>query len=192
MAGKNLRLFVAIYPPQGGREGDPVRGSRDWLRAIRKLDPPLANHRPTPPEQVHLTLQFIGDTPQGDLDRVIESIERSASGIAPFGLTPLRLMTLPPRGRPRLVALETDAPPPLLELQRRLAHRLARNPRQKAGDRFLPHLTLARFTHDARPRDLDVPARDPMFHVEHLALVRSVLLPTGAQHRVLREFPLKG
>src|SRR5690606_37699260 len=122
MAGKDLRLFVAIYPPEGGKAGQV--GARDWLRALRKMDPPLANHRQTPPEQVHLTLQFIGDTPEGELDRVIESVERSASGIGPFELKPVRFMTLPPRGRPRLVALETDAPAGLLELQRRLAQRL--------------------------------------------------------------------
>lgn len=191
-AGKDLRLFVAIYPPQGGRESDPVRGARDWLRALRKLDPPLANHRPTPPEQVHMTLQFIGDTPEAELDRTVESIERSASGIGRFDLKPLRFMTLPPRGRPRLVALETDAPAPLLELHRRLVHRFARSPRARPADRFVPHLTLCRFTHDARPRDVDVAVDDPLFRVDRILLVRSVLRPQGAEHRALREFQLAG
>lgn len=186
--GKDLRLFVAIYPPEGGKPGHV--GARDWLRAVRTLDPPLAAHRPTPPEQVHLTLQFIGDTSAADLVRAVESVERAASGIQAFQLKPVRFMTLPPRGRPRLVALETDAPAPLLELQRRLAHRFARNPRQKPGDRFTPHLTLCRFTHDARPKDVDIPVDDPPFAVDRIVLVRSVLRSQGAEHRPVQEFPL--
>jgi 2'-5' RNA ligase len=188
--GKDLRLFVAIYPPEGGKEGQV--GARDWLRTLRKLDPPLANHRPTPPEQVHLTLQFIGDTPAADLNSVIESVERSASGIGPFSLTPVRFMSLPKRGRPRLVALETDAPPGLLELQRRLAQRLARNARPHPGDKYLPHFTLCRFTHGAKPSDVDLPVNQPPFSVDKIILVRSVLRPEGAEHRPLREFPLSG
>lgn len=153
------------------------------LRALARLEPsPDARHRVVPLEQVHLTLQFIGAAQPRELPEVMESIERSASGIGRFELMPRRLITLPERPPPRLIALETDAPPALLELQRRLARRLARNVRPKAGDRFRPHLTLARFTGSARPVPVDSPVLIEAFAVREVLLMRSLLLPTGAKH----------
>lgn len=175
----NLRLFVAAYPPP--------EVAAAALEAIATLDLPA--HRATPAEQVHLTLQFIGDTPAKQLDETLESVRRAASGIGAFSLSPQRYITLPPasqRGRPRLVALETDAPGQLLELHRRLAHRLARALRRDPVDRFLPHLTLARFgpgPGEGPARRIEAPAELPAFSVERVVVMRSVLRPEGAEHR---------
>jgi RNA 2',3'-cyclic 3'-phosphodiesterase len=167
-----LRLFVAIYPPEPA--------ARALLRALRELNAP--SHRETPLDQVHMTLQFIGNRTPNELDEVRRSVQRSAAGLGPFELTPTRLFTLPQRGRPRLIAAETDAHPTLLEIQRRLAHRLARTPREKPGDRFRPHLTLCRFTASARPRDVDEPIKAEPFPVEAIHLMKSTLRPEGAVH----------
>ena len=170
-----LRLFVALYPPEEAR--------RQMLRALDKLDPPPdARHRTVPLEQVHMTLQFIGETPERDLPEVIESVRRSVAGLEPFTLVPMRLVTFPDRRPPRLIAVETDAPAGLLEAQRRLAQRLARSPRSRAGDRFRPHLTVCRFTGSAKPKPVDAPVRLSPFPVDRIVLMRSVLKPTGAEH----------
>jgi len=176
----NLRLFVAAYPPEGT--------VRSMLRLLRKLE--LPDHRPTPLEQVHLTIQFIGDTPANDLDHVVESVERSASGLRSFALQPQRLVSLPLRGPARLVAMETDAPPPLPELHRRLVTRLAHAVRSKLDDRFLPHFTLCRFR---RPTPIEpieqLVTLDP-FPVARIVLMRSVLGPQGAAHHEVAGFEL--
>lgn len=178
-----MRLFVALYPPEESR--------REMLRALRKLDPPAdARHRVSPLEQVHMTVHFIGDTAARELPGVSESVERSVAGVRVFELRPLRLVTFPERGRPRLIALETDAPPALLEVQRRLVHRLARSSRTKTGDRFRPHLTLLRFTGAAQPRDVDAAVDLPAFRVEGLSLMRSILRPAGAEHAEVARFAL--
>lgn len=179
----NLRLFVAAYPP--------VEISRAMLRTLEALT--LPKHRAAPPAHVHLTLQFVGDVPSRILDDVIESVDRSAGGIEPFTLTPKRVVSLPFGGRPRLIAAETDAPASLMELQRRLAHRLARHARPRPGDRFLPHITLCRFAHDAdRPARVDHPIAVPPFAVNEIRLMRSVLRPDGAEHFEVRGVSLSG
>jgi 2'-5' RNA ligase len=168
----NLRLFVAIYPPP-----EIAAAALDAIAAME-----LPPHRLTPAEQAHVTLQFIGDTPAKELDATLESVRRAASGIGAFALAPQRYITLPDRGRPRLIALETDAPARVVELHRRLAHRLAQSPRRDPADRFLPHLTLARF----RPgpaRRIEAPAELPGFSVERVRVMRSVLRSEGAEHR---------
>ncbi len=176
-----LRLFVAVYPPEDA--------ARRMLRLLRKLD--LPRHREVPLEQVHMTVQFVGPTPVGDLEAVQESIARSVSGIGPFELRAERLMSLPRRGRVRLVAAELDRPAGLMEIQRRLAQRLARSPRERPGDRFIPHMTLCRFERGARSQDVDVAAGDEIaFAVSEIRLMKSVLRPQGAEHGVVRGFAL--
>ena len=39
----------------------------------------MGDGEPTPPEQVHLTLQFIGNVPPRDLDGVTESVRRATA-----------------------------------------------------------------------------------------------------------------
>jgi RNA 2',3'-cyclic 3'-phosphodiesterase len=171
----NIRLFVAIHPPLEARES--------YLALLKSLGPQVdPRRRETPLEQVHLTLQFIGQVPGRDLPRITESVKRSASGIAPFWLTPLRLITLPERGTPRLIALELDAPAPLLEIRTRLVKRLARSVREHGAERFRPHMTLCRFAPDASPKRLGQAVSLPRFNVDAVVLFRSVLKPGGAEH----------
>lgn len=176
----NLRLFVAAYPP--------VEVARAMLRTLERLS--LPRHRVVPADHVHLTLQFVGDVPARDLESVQESVERSASGLGSFLLTPRRLVSLPLRGRARLIAAETDSPATLLELQRRLAHRLARKSRADPGDRFLPHITLCRFSNDAAGESVDQVIDAPSFRVDSIRLMRSVLRPDGAEHHMVSAAPL--
>ena len=179
-AAADFRLFVAAYPPR------QTAGAA--LASLGTLG--LAEHRPTPEDQVHLTLCFIGDTPARDLDDVRESVERSASGLPAFTLAPGRLITLPERGRPRLVALELAPDATLLEIVRRLTNRLAKRVRQRPTDRFLPHMTLCRFTHRSDPRRVEAAVDLAPFAIDRIALVRSVLLPAGAEHRPVMTVPL--
>ncbi len=56
----NQRMFAAIYPPQWAVE--------EMFAALDALDLPPAKR--TPAEQVHMTLQFIGDVPTADVRSV--------------------------------------------------------------------------------------------------------------------------
>lgn len=178
-----LRLFVAAYPPLDIAEALLAR-------------PPLAvraDAHAVPAAQVHLTLLFLGDADPRELPELEESVGRSAAGVPAFTLAASRLRTLPERA-PRLIAAETDSPAPLLEIHRRLAHRLARSPRTREETRFLPHLTLARFRHDAaRPAPIDEPIEPAVLApVGAIVLVRSILAPAGARHVPVRTYPLTG
>lgn len=177
----DLRLFVAAYPDRAWSE---------WAsRLLGAFDVPA--YRVTPVEQVHLTLCFLGSVDRTHLESTTESVGRAASGIDAFEVGPVRYITLPGRGPARLVAVECEAPPMLLELVRRLASRLVATPRPDPADRFLPHLTLCRFRTPVRGFALDQPV-DGLgpFRVGEIRLMRSVLLPSGAEHREERRFNL--
>jgi 2'-5' RNA ligase len=168
----NLRLFAAIYPPSAAQT--------QLARSIQTLE--LPPHRAVAPEQIHLTVQFIGDTPSADLDVTSESLQRATAGLASFSLQPMRLISLPERGPSRLVAMECEPHPTLMEIHRRLVVRLARNVRQRDRERFRPHLTLCRFRSPARGLRIDQPVSLEAFPVMRVVLMRSTLSSDGASH----------
>jgi len=177
---KNLRLFVAAYPPP--------ETAVALLASLAQLD--LPPNRLVAPEQVHVTLHFIGETPESKVDAIAETVRHAAGGLDSFVLTPLQLITLPQRPMVRLVAASTDRPAALLELQRRLVTRLARNPRHRAGDRFRPHMTLCRLGSPAKLAAIEVPLAVPPFLVKEIVLVSSTLRPQGAHHETVRVIDL--
>jgi 2'-5' RNA ligase len=176
-----LRLFVGIYPTP-----EFAASALALLDGIGELPP----RRASPAAQIHLTAQFIGETDPRRLEAVRESVARAASGLGSFSITVERLITLPRRGPARLVAVETDAPPPLVELHRRLVSRLARKPRKEASDRFVPHLTLCRFRAPTPGLRFERPAPIGGFEVREVRLMRSLLRPEGAEHIPIDAFSL--
>lgn len=182
MSSATLRLFVAVYPD--------AETAASLLAAAAELD--LPPRRWMPPEQVHVTLQFIGERPVRDLDDTIESVGRSAAGLSRFSLRPLRILSLPRRGPSRLIAAETTTAPALAELKKRLVTRLA-NPPKPAGRPFLPHLTLARFRAPAAGVTVEhvlLEDESLAFDVGEIRLMRSVLRPDGAVHEPVETFTL--
>ncbi len=186
------RLFVAVYPPA------------DLAVLCQAMLEPLIRDtlaRFVPVEQVHLTLQFVAG---GRLDEVTEAVRHAVSGIpAPQTLTALRPILLPQGDSahtpPRLVALEVQVSPGLLEIQRRLARRLAGAGRADPGDRYLPHMTLCRFGPgqiDAATVESIASARLPEealreVSIRTVLIVRSILRPEGAEHRRVGEVQLE-
>jgi 2'-5' RNA ligase len=168
----NLRLFAAIYPPPDLAHA--------MLEALKSLQLPA--HRATPLEQVHMTVQFIGDMPSAAVDATIESVQRAVAGLRLFHLKPTQLIALPERGPARLIALETESHPTLIEIHRRLVTRLARTVRERTAERFCPHLTLCRFRSPARGLNVERELSLPDFAVERVRLMRSTLNSQGATH----------
>ncbi|MBS0189356.1 MAG: RNA 2',3'-cyclic phosphodiesterase [Planctomycetes bacterium] len=174
---RTLRLFVAAYPP--------VEAAQRWLRAAAAILPPSV--RAAPPEQVHVTLVFLGDRDERELPDIRESIARSVTGFSPVACQADRLSMLPERGPPRLLAAMLSVDPGLLEIQRRLAQRLATDRSRK--ERFLPHATLARFAGRQVERT-DQRLVDEPFRIQELRLMRSRLLAGGAEHELDKVFDL--
>lgn len=176
-----LRLFIAAYPPP--------EVAAELVSAACSLA--LPSLKPTPPDQIHITLLFIGDTDERQLGDVTESMNRAASGVRAMQLSIERLIGLPERGDCRLVAAEASAPPLLVELQKRLAQRLVRAKPRRERD-FLPHLTLGRFPGSGTGlRERAWPLRRVEFLVADIRLMASVLKPAGAEHRELARCKLE-
>lgn len=180
------RLFVAVDLPDEARRA--VSGVADRLREqLRAADLERA-FRWVAPENLHITLRFIGAVPSADAERIIASM--SAPIDCDAGLVRLgAVAAFPPGGRPRLLHVSIDDADGLLtRLRARVDERLSPLCRWAPDTRpFTPHVTLAR----ARDRHLSR-LRHPsdLFHLSHHAIPVPVDIATLFQSRTLPTGPV--
>lgn len=187
-----MRLFVAASPPV-----DVVEELDEFL-AVRRDALPQAGLRWTLPEQWHLTLAFAAAAPERAYDGIVERLRLGALTGAPVqgAITGGGAFPHPGQAKVLWAGVEVEDPAGLDRLAAGARTALATAGVQVAGERFRPHLTLARM---ARPieatrwiRVLDA-YRGPRFEVEQISLVASYL-GEGPRRRpryeVLETFPL--
>jgi 2'-5' RNA ligase len=175
------RLFVAVTLP------DSVR------QLLIEQQTELSGMRWASPDNLHLTLRFIGEMPQAKVP-VIKAGLRTVSGNA-FSLQVKGLGYFDKRPQAVLWAgIEESAP--LAALKKQVDYALALHAGLKVPDgRFSPHITLGRAkqadraalkTFTAKYGDVATAA----FRVESFTLFSSVLAPGGAVHTVEELYPL--
>jgi 2'-5' RNA ligase len=178
-----LRLFVAVDLPAELRP------------AVVDLCQGIGGARWTRPEQLHITLRFLGDTPEDQLGQLRARLREVRT--PRFELALQGIGVFPPTGgrKPaRVLWLGLDPPHPLQTLKGAIDGVLGPDP-EAAKRGFSPHLTLARFP--TRPRrDLDLFLTEHAgfdggrFVVKEFHLYRSTLRPQGALHEIVESYPL--
>jgi len=194
-SAKKIRGFVAIHPPQ-----DLLNRLRQLQEQLQSALPPQAL-RWTPPDQMHLTLKFLGNVAVESVGEIQAALARSCERVPPLMLRAAGVGCFPDIGKPRVIWVGLEGDLARLEtLQSELD--LATRPWCEKSDQraFHPHLTLGR-VREASPRVLKQIATalsgtvlDTFgeWRAECLSLMQSILSPNGAEHRVLASFPLIG
>jgi len=96
-------------------------------------------------ENLHITLQFLGDITPSKGQTLIKKIEQSISLEQPLILETKKLILLPSKANPKVLALAIKKIKPLMELTA-LVYRLGAGSNIKLSSRaYLPHLTLGYF-----------------------------------------------
>lgn len=192
------RLFVALDLP------DAVRGDIAAWGAEELADPAL---RPTPPAHLHITLCFLSWQPERRIEEIAEVIEGTEHGAVALRFLP-DPVTRPPRGRPKLFALEARSEAAIAtqaKLSQALELARAYEPEKRP---FWPHVTVARVRSDRRresghggggkgrrrtirraPESLPETLLGP-FGAVRITLYRSNLRPAGAEYVPLASFEL--
>ena len=183
-----MRMFVAVVPPES-----VIEDLEEFVGPRRGATP----FRWTQPEQWHLTLAFSGDVPDRSLDDLVDRLGRAARKRHPIEARIAGGGAFPHVARARIVyaGVETEA-----EELRRMATgaraAVAKSGAAVDGQRFNPHLTLARLSRplEATPfvRLLDAYA-GPRWTVEEIVLVASYLGQgprNRARHEVVETFSL--
>jgi 2'-5' RNA ligase len=161
-----VRIFVAVFPPPeirsvlvGAAREFPVVGEVRWAR----------------PENVHLTLKFLGEVPEDDLDRVAQALEPVSLRHEPFEAELSGFGAFPSARRARILwAGIGEGSEFLRELARDVDASLEPLGFEREDRAYVPHLTLGRAR--SRPVSFEAAETPPLgFRVRNLDLVESVL-----------------
>lgn len=187
MASGVVRTFFAV------EIGDAAR--REAARVAERLaaEPGGDAVRWSRPEAYHVTLRFLGPTPEDRVGAIAAAVRDATRDVAPFALRLGALHGFPNPRRARIVVLDLDPPDEIVPLAAKVEAAVAGAgfaPEERA---FHPHVTLGRIKDRARTLRLDAalgPADLAPFRVEEIVFYQSALAPGGSQYTPLERIPL--
>jgi len=191
-----LRTFIAIELPAS------LHARLEEIQDQLEAETPARLVRWVRPEGIHLTLKFLGDTPDNRVEAIKAGLARAAATVAPFQFEVKDLGCFPNTRRPNNVWVGVHEPSgALARLQRAVEEAISPLGYPPEGRAFHPHLTLGRTNRNARPLELqqfgELVARTPQpslgtVQVTGISLVKSDLRPDGAIYTRLAFVPLSG
>lgn len=134
---RQMRLFIAVNFPETTKKS---LGS--VINELRRLP---ADAKWVEEENLHLTLQFLGNVPEEQVPSIVSALQRASAGVGPFQLSLGGTGVFPSAERPRVLWVGAGgATTSLARLQRQVQDELAALGFEPEKRRFSPHLTLAR------------------------------------------------
>jgi 2'-5' RNA ligase len=186
-----VRLFVAVNFP-----ADLRRRIHDDTRALRDAAPDVSW---TAPDNLHLTLRFLGDVDEHGVSRLTSALPQAVVGQRAFVLRMAGAGAFPNFARPRVVWIGVTDPRPLSALAEDVEQACALLGFERDARAFAGHVTLGRVR---RPlsreaaRALESAARgvpnDYVTTVQSAELMQSELSPRGSRYTVVASLPLAG
>ena len=182
---ENWRVFCAIELPQQTR----LR----LLLHIEKLRAlvPEARASWSREANIHLTLKFLGETPEPLVGKFDSALSRTVKGIAPFPILISGCGVFPRPKDPRVLWIGiTDTEAQLARLHSQLEVESEQEGFARETRPFHPHLTLARLRAQQGAREIaraheNLPFAPVEVTVNEVSLIRSELSSNGSRYTTL-------
>ena len=186
---KAVRTFIAIELPQEVRaylkaqQEDLARAGGDvkWVR----------------PDDIHLTLVFLGNVPVEEIAAVAAAVREAAASMGPIRLRAGGAGCFPPHGRPRVVWIGIEEPTgALARLQSAVAGATAPFAEKPERREYKAHLTVGRVRGGRGAEELNeavaalADAKGPEFEAAEVVVFESVLAREGPTYMPLARVPL--
>lgn len=181
-----MRLFTALeFSPDVHAEIVRVQKELKALVQVRRWQSM---------RQAHLTVDFLGETPESMLEPLEAMFTRVCAETAPFELELAGLGGFPNLHRAKVLWIgvggERDR---LVEFETRMREGLVGLGMQPEDRAYKPHITLAREPHRSPELD-ELPSRVTVaplrWRVDEMVFFKSELRPEGAVHTALGRYPL--
>jgi 2'-5' RNA ligase len=183
-----MRIFIGIKLEQSVHEA-----IEKFLKPFKKLPTPV---RWVKPENVHLTLKFIGDVPDDKYSRIEDSL--TTDGLAD-GALDIKLTGCGKFGKKEslnIFWLGVEPNRPLETFYYNIEDALHKIGFEKETRRFKPHITVGRnkktFNFKSFFKLIDEYGSHPIhrFTASHFQVFKSDLKPEGPIYTILKEIPL--
>lgn len=182
---KTKRLFIAINPPQDARDtlGSVVNNLKGLVSGVKWVDK----------ENMHITLQFLGETGEEEAAAVNKALSRLAGKYQSFFLELAGITAFPSLDSARVIvaACEQNAE------AARVKHEIDKELRSVIGykpDRrtWVPHITLGRVKKGCRVKmgDKRLPQASSQFQARSIDLMSSRLSPVGPEYNIENSYEL--
>jgi RNA 2',3'-cyclic 3'-phosphodiesterase len=185
-----VRLFVALEIPSAVRENLAA-----LIKRLRGADSPASKSkvRWVRPENIHVTLKFIGHVNAAKLEPIHAALAEVRSNV-PVDLQFRGLGFFPSQKRPRVFWAGMEMSPNLPALAKDIDARMEKFGVPRETREFTPHLTLARFEPPGISEKLLLAIQENSaegfgaLHTREFHLIESKLKLTGAEYTTLRSF----
>lgn len=189
----DLRCFIAIEIPVEVQEAiseaiSPIKGlAQESIKWVG-------------PENIHLTLKFLGNTPESRIKSIEAALTRATEGFSPIKGEIKGAGAFPSLRRPSVFWVGLECPPALMELKKRLESGLAALGFELDDRPFSPHLTVGRVKRGCRlPKRRLAAAMEQLeaasfgtVDIQEIVLVKSDLRPGGPVYTRLYSSALSG
>ena len=184
------RTFLAIHIPTG----------TEYPTMVEKLKKNLTHEKYINycrPENIHLTLKFLGSTPVDDIPNIIEAVQKVAKDHKPFTMDFDRTGFFGSNRVPRVLWLGmNNQPQALFDLENDLLDAFDALGYMRDRQNFVPHLTVCRIKSLVDKQFFmqiyNTIEQKTYLHadVKELVYYQSILQPTGPFYKVLKKIPL--
>jgi len=184
---ETLRTFIALNMPAEIKAAltnyvqplKSLRGRVSWVK----------------PENLHLTLKFLGDTPAARSEEIAAALQEIAATAPPFSANITSAGAFPNDEKPRVLWVGLSEPTgTLLKLVQAIDERMHRFGFVKEKRAFAPHLTIGRVK-DARIPEVIRGLKEKPFaaisaQFDEIIFMQSQLHPAGSIYTPLRKLAL--
>jgi len=184
-----IRCFVAI------EIGDAVR--KELSSLIEELKPFGTGIRWVKPENLHLTLKFLGEVSEERISKIEEVLNKVAAQSEPFTLHVRGTGRFPEKKRPRVIWAGVEDSGQLFQLQKAIEKALSELGFKEEDREFTGHITLGRvkeFSDQQRLIPILLRFKEKEFgiiNVKEFVLMKSELRPDGARYERIGVYMLK-
>ena len=190
-AYKMKRLFLAI----------PIKTTdNDFIPLLDGLKRQLAHEKRinwVKPHNIHLTLKFIGDTPNEDIPKIIDAVDEMLKNHKSFTMDFNRTGIFGSRYAPRVLWLGmNDTPQELYDLEEDTLSTFDKLGYLRDRQNFVPHITLGRIKELCEKQYFQkiVSGIEQKSYIKQevneIILFQSILRPEGAVYREIKKYSI--
>ena len=177
-----MRCFIAIDIPEEFRQ--ELISAQDKLRKVPGLSAKFVE-----PENLHLTLKFLGEIYDSDAGKIKEKLSKVK--FRPFKVHFGKAGVFPSEGYVRVIWISLEPSEELMKLSRIVNEAIG-----SKEERFESHITLVRVRNVADKEQLkkalqEIKIEKKVFEVKEIKLKKSTLSPSGPIYEDIGTFQLK-